>query len=94
MATVDWTADANEALTLSLGGLLCNNSSITNAFRAVRAEEDKQVLGGEERYEEFHPTFTYPVCFYFYLITHSPVIPCHLSRYTERTKRFMAIKTW
>lgn len=45
MATVDWTADANEALTLSL----------------VRAEEDKQVLGGEETYEEFHPTFTYPI---------------------------------
>ncbi|KAG2075896.1 histone acetyltransferase type B catalytic subunit [Suillus decipiens] len=45
MATVDWTADANEALTLSL----------------VRAEEDKQVLGGEESYEEFHPTFTYPI---------------------------------
>lgn len=45
MATVDWTADANEALTLSL----------------VRAEEDKQVLGGEETYGEFHPTFTYPI---------------------------------
>lgn len=45
MATVDWTADANDALTLSL----------------VRAEEDKQVLGGEETYEEFHPTFTYPI---------------------------------
>ncbi|KAG2041407.1 histone acetyltransferase type B catalytic subunit [Suillus americanus] len=45
MATVDWTADANEALTLSL----------------VRAEEDKQVLGSEETYEEFHPTFTYPI---------------------------------
>lgn len=45
MATVDWTADANEALTLTL----------------VRAEEDKQVLGGEETYEEFHPTFTYPI---------------------------------
>ncbi|KAG1836638.1 acyl-CoA N-acyltransferase [Suillus subalutaceus] len=45
MTTIDWTADANEALTLSL----------------VRAEEDKQVLGGEETYEEFHPTFTYPI---------------------------------
>ncbi|KAG0705310.1 acyl-CoA N-acyltransferase [Suillus ampliporus] len=45
MATVDWTADANEALALSL----------------VRAEEDKQVLGNEETYEEFHPTFTYPI---------------------------------
>jgi histone acetyltransferase 1 len=67
MATVDWTADANEALTLTLGGSLRTNLRITNALRAVRAEEDKQVLGGEETYEEFHPTFTYPVCFYFML---------------------------
>jgi histone acetyltransferase 1 len=67
MATIDWTADANEALTLSLGGSSCTNLSITNALRVVRAEEDKQVLGGEEAYEEFHPTFTYPVCFCFML---------------------------
>ncbi|OJA07596.1 hypothetical protein AZE42_06279 [Rhizopogon vesiculosus] len=45
MSTVDWTADANDALTLSL----------------VRAKEDKQVLGDEETYEEFHPAFTYPI---------------------------------
>ncbi|KAG2157603.1 acyl-CoA N-acyltransferase [Suillus bovinus] len=45
MATVDWTVDANEALTLSL----------------VRAEEDKQVFGSEETCEAFHPTFTYPI---------------------------------
>ncbi|KAJ8589991.1 histone acetyltransferase type B catalytic subunit [Rhizopogon salebrosus TDB-379] len=45
MSTVDWTADANDALNLSL----------------VRAEEDKQVLGEEETYEEFHPSFTYPI---------------------------------
>ncbi|KIJ63313.1 hypothetical protein HYDPIDRAFT_29571 [Hydnomerulius pinastri MD-312] len=45
MANADWTADSNEALVLSL----------------VRAQEDKQVLGAEESYEEFHPTFTYPI---------------------------------
>ncbi|KAH7905080.1 acyl-CoA N-acyltransferase [Hygrophoropsis aurantiaca] len=41
----DWTTDSNEALTLSL----------------VRAPEDKRVLGPNESYEEFHPTFTYPI---------------------------------
>lgn len=72
MATVDWTADANEALTLSLGRPLCTNLSITNPLRAVRADEDKQVLGDEETYEEFHPTFTYPVCFYLMLLRSLP----------------------
>lgn len=69
MATVDWTADANDALTLSLGGSLYTSSSIANTFCAVRAEEDRQVPGSEETSEEFHPTFTYPVCFYFMLYT-------------------------
>ncbi|EGO21779.1 hypothetical protein SERLADRAFT_451781 [Serpula lacrymans var. lacrymans S7.9] len=41
----DWTANSNEALNLSL----------------VRAEADKLLLGGEESYEDFHPTFTYPI---------------------------------
>ncbi|KAF4614777.1 hypothetical protein D9613_003276 [Agrocybe pediades] len=41
----DWTADANEALTLSL----------------VRSTKDKEVLAENESYEEFHPTFTYPI---------------------------------
>ncbi|KAF7796919.1 hypothetical protein EIP86_008104 [Pleurotus ostreatoroseus] len=41
----EWTADANEALTLSL----------------VRAQEDKEVLTSEEEYEGFHPSFTYPI---------------------------------
>lgn len=27
----------------------------------VRAQEDKQVLEENESFEEFHPTFTYPV---------------------------------
>lgn len=29
---------------------------------AVRATTDKEVLGGNESYENFHPNFTYPVC--------------------------------
>ncbi|RDB23989.1 Histone acetyltransferase type B catalytic subunit [Hypsizygus marmoreus] len=41
----DWTSDANEALTLSL----------------VRAKDDKECLAKDELYEEFHPTFTYPI---------------------------------
>lgn len=45
MAAGDWTTNSNEALTLSL----------------VRAKEDKKVLHDDESYEEFHPTFTYPI---------------------------------
>ncbi|KAH0830345.1 acyl-CoA N-acyltransferase [Lanmaoa asiatica] len=45
MANNGWTVDSNEALVLSL----------------VRAQEDKQVLGDNESFEEFHPTFTYPI---------------------------------
>lgn len=45
MAAGDWTTNSNEALTLSL----------------VRAQEDKKVLHDDELYEEFHPTFTYPI---------------------------------
>ncbi|KIJ44181.1 hypothetical protein M422DRAFT_60053 [Sphaerobolus stellatus SS14] len=42
-----WATDSNDALHLSM----------------VRAQEDKDVLGEEEResFEEFHPTFTYPI---------------------------------
>ncbi|KAG6379181.1 acyl-CoA N-acyltransferase [Boletus reticuloceps] len=45
MANISWTVDSNEALVLSL----------------VRAQEDKQVLGKNESFEGFHPTFTYPI---------------------------------
>ncbi|PPQ67652.1 hypothetical protein CVT25_012680 [Psilocybe cyanescens] len=41
----DWTTDANDALVLSL----------------VRSPKDKEVLAEDETYEEFHPTFTYPI---------------------------------
>ncbi|PPR06189.1 hypothetical protein CVT26_005463 [Gymnopilus dilepis] len=41
----DWTEDANEALTLSL----------------VRSSKDKEVLAASEKYEQFNPSFTYPI---------------------------------
>ncbi|KAI9446791.1 acyl-CoA N-acyltransferase [Lactarius indigo] len=41
----DWTTNSNEALHLSL----------------VRATTDKEGLGDNESYENFHPTFTYPI---------------------------------
>lgn len=41
----EWTINSNEALTLSL----------------VRSPADKAVLGEDETYEDFHPTFTYPI---------------------------------
>ncbi|KAF8515885.1 acyl-CoA N-acyltransferase [Gautieria morchelliformis] len=48
MANADspvWSANSNDALHLSL----------------VRAKEDKDLLGSDESYEDFHPTFTYPI---------------------------------
>ncbi|KAF8164021.1 histone acetyltransferase type B catalytic subunit [Pholiota molesta] len=41
----DWTSDANDSLILSL----------------VRSQKDKEALAKEESYEEFNPTFTYPI---------------------------------
>jgi len=41
----DWTSNSNNALHLSF----------------VRANEDKEVLADSESYENFHPTFTYPI---------------------------------
>lgn len=37
---------------------------------AVRATTDKKVLGDNESYENFHPTFTYPVCSDFIEASH------------------------
>ncbi|KAF8520175.1 histone acetyltransferase type B catalytic subunit [Hysterangium stoloniferum] len=48
MASADspiWTANSNDALYLSM----------------VRAKEDQALLGEDEDYEDFHPTFTYPI---------------------------------
>ncbi|KAK0474226.1 acyl-CoA N-acyltransferase [Armillaria novae-zelandiae] len=41
----EWTTDSTEALKLSM----------------VRADADKEMLGDDESYDEFHPTFTYPI---------------------------------
>jgi len=60
----EWTADSNEALTLSFGSygnlFQCEQTLIT-CSSTVRASEDKEMLSPNESYEEFHPTFTYPV---------------------------------
>ena len=60
-----WTADANEALSLSLGTpsarLFARTDSRECSSDAVRAPEDKASLWSREVYEEFRPTFTYPV---------------------------------
>ncbi|KAI5987564.1 acyl-CoA N-acyltransferase [Pisolithus albus] len=45
MAGGDWTTNSNEALTLSL----------------VRAREDRKALQDDQSFEQFHPTFTYPI---------------------------------
>lgn len=31
------------------------------SVKAVRGKKDKEVLSEDEKYEDFHPTFTYPV---------------------------------
>ncbi|KJA15956.1 hypothetical protein HYPSUDRAFT_47916 [Hypholoma sublateritium FD-334 SS-4] len=41
----DWTSDSNDSLLLSL----------------VRSQNDKEALAEEETYEEFNPSFTYPI---------------------------------
>jgi hypothetical protein len=53
----DWTCDANEALTLSLG-------ERWHRVRRLDADGDLPVRAPQDRRglpEEFHPTFTYPV---------------------------------
>lgn len=71
----DWTCDANEALTVSLGTLANWKTSMTmwlisfvNVKNQVRARKDKDVLAREESYEGFNPTFTYPVRCWFGLL--------------------------
>ncbi|KAJ3798027.1 histone acetyltransferase type B catalytic subunit [Lentinula aff. detonsa] len=41
----DWTTDSNECLSISM----------------ARSVEDKKTLSEDERYENFHPAFTYPI---------------------------------
>jgi hypothetical protein len=35
----------------------------------VRANKDKEALGESESFENFHPTFTYPVCSFQFFLT-------------------------
>ena len=60
----EWASNSNEALTLSLGlcrRMLQESTTASHCFRTVRASEDRALLGEEEDYEKFYPTFTYPV---------------------------------
>ena len=61
----DWTANSNDALHLSLGtifrGILVVFSGAHVMRSTVRANKDKEVLSDGESFENFHPTFTYPV---------------------------------
>ena len=43
----------------------------------VRAKKDKEVLGESESFENFHPTFTYPVCSFQSFLTDRLTF-CHL----------------
>lgn len=58
----DWTCDANEALTLSLGTLAkCDNYvAHFSSKHQVRAQKDREALSREESFEGFNPMFTYP----------------------------------
>lgn len=63
----EWTINSNEALTLSLGqaNMLTVHTAADRKLPiplTVRSPADKAVLGEDETYEDFHPTFTYPVC--------------------------------
>ncbi len=89
-----WTADANEALSLSLGAYLPPRRLHRRAHRCaspVRAPEDKASLWSREVYEGFHPTFTYPVSHspFFFSPRHEPLLP----RYLARRRRSTATRT-
>jgi hypothetical protein len=61
----DWTANSNDALHLSLGTIFRDIWVVFSAAHLmrfiVRANKDKEVLSDDESFENFHPTFTYPV---------------------------------
>lgn len=59
----DWTADATEALTLSLGQStpIIYTILLNGGRGVVRSTQDKECLAEDESYENFNPSFTYPV---------------------------------
>lgn len=59
-----WTINSNEALHISLGKAILSTRACRPCIPtslSVRAEEDKELLADDENFEDFHPTFTYPV---------------------------------
>ena len=94
MSSSVWTADANEALSLSLGAHLL--PTLSSPLRSppclpVRAPEDKASLWSREVYEGFHPTFTYPVSPspFSFSQRHQPPF----SRYLARRRRSTVTRT-
>lgn len=89
-----WTADANEALSLSLGLSSLPTSRPCRAHacgHAVRAPEDKASLWSREVYEGFHPTYTYPVRLSLPFSMFAS--KCATSRYLAKRRRYTATKT-
>jgi hypothetical protein len=90
----NWTANSSDALHLSLGILLCKSGLFTSSpgFCIVRANKDKEVLGDNESYETFHPTFTYPVhkLFSFEFASSSLIFRF---RYMVKMRKYMGTRT-
>ena len=57
----EWTSDSNESLVISMGMSEIEVACKFNSLKAVRSPVDKDVLTETEDYDEFNPTFTYPV---------------------------------
>jgi hypothetical protein len=75
MATDNWTANSNDALHLSLGTFFRVTLVFLGAYITrftVRANKDKEALSESESFENFHPTFTYPVCSFQSFLTDRP----------------------
>jgi histone acetyltransferase 1 len=85
MATGNWTANSNDALHLSLGiiirDIVCSEPHSSRL--TVRANKDKEALGESESFENFHPTFTYPVCACLPVFSHRPANVSGLQIYGE-----------
>ena len=86
----DWTSDSNDSLLFSLG--MCRSlkwSATTSVllvhayahfWTPVRSQKDKEALAEDEAYEEFNPSFTYPVwhciSWFLCLLKLNPLIRC------------------
>lgn len=89
----DWTSDANEALVLSLGRhshpVWYNGTQFPDYL--VRSKTDADALTKSEKYDEFNPTFTYPVS-----VLRIHLVPnlsfFYSGRYMVKKRRFMDIE--